>query len=115
MAKDDYFYVVHQILAYLYLCLKRGHKPDASRISYGGDLCSINKRYWLYIMKNMLAQGFVEGIDIACGVGEFEYDIVGLENIEITPAGIEYITDNSIMAKVRKAAKEAKDFIAPFV
>ena len=43
MAKDDYFYVVYRILSYLYQCLKRGHRPDITRISYGGDLCGINK------------------------------------------------------------------------
>ena len=115
MAKDDYFYVVYRVLSYLYQCLKRGHKADASRISYGGDLCNINKRYWLYIMKNMLAQGFVEGVFIATGVGEYEFDIGGLENIEITPLGIEYLSDNSSIAKARKAARDITDTIASFI
>lgn len=115
MAKDDYFYVVYRILSYLYQCLKRGHRPDITRISYGGDLCGINKRYWLYIMKNMLAQGFVEGIFIAAGVGEYEFDIGGLEDIEITPMGIEYLCENGTIAKARKAARDLTDTISPFI
>lgn len=33
MAKDDYFYIVYQVLKYLYDCLKTGGTPDIELLS----------------------------------------------------------------------------------
>lgn len=109
MAKDDYYVIVYQILAYLYQCLKNGHKPDVSLIEYGGHYCPINKLYWAYIMEHLQDQGFIEGLDFARDVNTGMTEIVGLEYIQITPDGIGYLLDNNLIAKARRVAKEVKD------
>lgn len=53
--------------------------------------------------------GFVEIDDADCPLP------VDLECCRITPMGIEYLCDNSFMAKVQKFVKEAKDIISPFI
>lgn len=90
MAKNDYHVIVYRILLYLYTCLKGGEDVDPKRLDEIALAAGANERYWHYILCSLL--------DGAC----------------ITPRGIEYLTDNSFMAKVRKFLKEAKD-IAPFI
>lgn len=46
--------------------------------------------------------------------GETAIDFIGLENAQITPKGIEYLTDNSFMEKAKNLLKDVKS-IVPFV
>ena len=97
MAKNDYHVIVYRILLYLYTCLK------------GGE----GERYWHYILCSLLDYGFISGA-VRVEVDNTFDRVYGLDGACITPRGIEYLTDNSFMAKVRKFLKEAKD-IAPFI
>lgn len=86
MARDDYYVIVYKILSYLYQCLKLGKKIDEEYIS--------NVQYdrtW-------------------CG----EIIISNLDQAQITPKGIEYLDDNSLMEKAKKFLKETKE-IMPFI
>ena len=111
MAKDDYYVIVYQILAYLYQCLKNGHKPDVSLIEYGGHYCPVNKLYWTYVMEHLQAEGYIEGLDFARDINTGTTEVVGLEYIQITPAGIGYLLDNNLIAKAKRVAKDIADFI----
>lgn len=111
MAKDDYFVVIYQVLKYLYACLKQGVEADVNKLN--STALQLNRKYWAYIMLNLLDSGYIKGIHttIIDGVGE---QIVSLEGIQITPKGIEYLFDNSMMTQLKNTLKEIKD-IVPFI
>ena len=114
MAKDDFHVIVYQILSYLYQRLKRGEDVDPRQISVESDFFHINKRYWSYIMVNLLKMGLIGGI-IPLNIDNAEPTVTGIDRCYITPAGIEYLTENSTVAKAKQFFKEAKDFIVPFL
>ena len=113
MSKDDYHVVVYQILAYLYVQLKAGEKIDTKLLQANGNYLNINSVYWSYIIENLLNQGYVSGVvkNKAWGGDTVVFDI---ENIMITPLGIEYLTDNSFLKKAKEFLKDIKA-IVPFV
>lgn len=112
MAKDDYYVIVYQILSYLYQRLKKGEDVDPKQISWDSDFFSINKKYWNYIMVNLIRQGLIDGIR------QVEIDnappmITHLDGCQITPAGIAFLSDNSTIEKAKQFFKDAKEMI-PF-
>ncbi|AUC92150.1 YjcQ family protein [Streptococcus suis] len=114
MAKDDYPVIVYQILAYLYNCLKKDIAVDTTYLVAQGKLFTINSTYWRFVMYNLLTEGYIDGITLSKVWGE-KYPLVeGLENIGITPAGIQYLTDNSFIKKATDLLKDTKSII-PFI
>ena len=113
MAKDDYYVIAYKILAYLYSQLKKGEKVDAEMIKSDGKLFQINQTYWTYIISNMIDQGYIRGFsDGSRGNGiALEWQ---LSNCEITPKGIDYLFDNSLMERAKQFLKEVKE-ITPFL
>lgn len=112
MARDDYHVIVYQILAYLYQQLKKGENVDARLISAESPMYRINSKYWKYIMKNLLNDGYIEGITIGKYIAGEEVE--GLDYCMITPKGIEYLTDNSTISKAKEFFKDVKS-IVPFI
>ena len=107
MARDDYFVIVYQVLKYLYDCLKKGEKPEKALLNE--DEYSIPKRYWEYVLLSLLEEGYIQGIrpintksGIAWG---------NIEDVIITPKGIEYFFENSMIQKVKKTLKDVKDIV----
>lgn len=114
MAKDDYFVIVYQILSYLYQRLKKGERADPAFLTNDGPLFKINKRYWAYIIHHMHQSGLIDGIVFVNIDGlEFPY-AANLEECVITPAGIAYLCDNSLIEKAKACLKDLKE-IMPFV
>lgn len=113
MAKDNYYVIVYKILAYLYVQLKNGEPIDAKMIKHDGHLFQINKTYWLYILRHMLDDGYVEDITITKAFGD-TCIIQDLENIQITPLGIDYLCNNKLLEKAKRFLKDIKD-ITPFI
>jgi len=114
MAKDDYQVIVYQILAYLYNCLKKDIKVDEEYLRPQGKLFNINTTYWNFVIINLLEDGFIDGVRTEKVWGE-KYPIIGsLEEIGITPRGIEYLTDNAFIKRAVEMLKDAKAII-PFV
>ena len=114
MAKDDYFVIVYQILSYLYKCLKKGEEVDSTYLSYGSPLYpKLNKRYWGYIMENLEKDGYISGIAIQYFDNELK--IYALDNCQITPKGIAYLTDNSLFSKAKEAAETLGEIIVPLI
>ena len=97
----------------MYIRLKRGESIDAKCLKHDGILFNINYKYWEYIMENMMTQGWIRGISITKPWGSDKI-VEGLEQCEITPAGIEYLCDNSFMEKVKQFMKDIKE-ITPFI
>lgn len=113
MAKDDYYVIVYKILAYLYKQLKNGQPIEKEMLIHNGRLFTINETYWVYIFQNMLDQGFIRGINNSRAAGGF-YIAEQLEECEITPEGIGYLSDNNLMEKAKRFLKDIKD-ITPFI
>lgn len=98
MAKDDYFVIVYKISAYLYMQLKNGENINPDFIKNDGFLFKINERYWNYIIVHLLKDGYIEGVTITKAFGN-EVIISDLENFQITPKGIDYLCNNSLLEK----------------
>ena len=100
MAKDDYFVIVYQVLKYLYDTLKQGYQPDPDKLT--ADYLGINRYYWGYIIQSLLDEGFIKGVKII----PTKDGLVAsrFEGMQITPKGIQYLFDNSLMEKVKDIA-----------
>lgn len=110
MAKDDYFVIAYRILTYLYECFKQGERPDISL--FGPDALGINNGYWGNMMDSLLSEGYIKGIAVLPKMGG-GFGIKILE-LTITQKGIEYLQDNSKMAKVRDFMKTIKETVPGF-
>lgn len=118
MAKDDFHVIVYQILAYLYQCLKRGEAVKPELLGVESDYFRVNgqklnERYWAYIIYNLQRLGLIEGVEFA-DIDNLPYPHpIDLEGCMITPAGIEYLTDNAFLQKAKAFLKDIKA-IVPF-
>lgn len=107
MSRDDYFVIVYQVLKYLYDCLKKGERPDKDLLNE--DEYSIPKQYWEYILISLLNDGYISGINPRNTKSGIAWG--NIENIMITPKGIEYLFENSMLQKVKKTLKDVKDIV----
>ncbi|WEV39273.1 YjcQ family protein [Lactobacillus sp. ESL0680] len=106
MAKDDYFVIMYMLLKRLYDYLKQGKFISNQELEEIGS--QYNQQYWAYILFNMSDQGYITGIIPikALGGTGIKYD-----NVQITPAGIEYLFSNSMMERVKRTLKDIKGII----
>ena len=100
MAKDDYQVIVFRILKYLYLQLKKGLPVEAEMLRHDSKICKINEPYWRYIITSMQDEGLIKCLSTKAG----QADDVPLEdrlgNLQITPKGIEMLSDSRMAEKV---------------
>ncbi len=109
MARDDYFVIAYRILAYLYACLKEGKPADISRLNEDSEELNISCRYWEYIFRHLYGDGYIEGVSLLTVAGQQTPAVKIERSIMITPKGIEYLQENSTMAKAKKFLKDFKD------
>ena len=107
VAHDDMHVVMYKILAYLYDCMKRGVRANPSEIAHDSDMLGIPDPYWEEIMRELSARGYVKGVSFAKG-GAF------LTNPTVTLEGVEFMQENSMMAKALAFLKDAKGAL-PFI
>ena len=107
MAKNDYFVIVCRILAYLYACLKSGVEPAQSELT--PERFNIEPKYWLYIIENLQKQGYISGVYIDRLLGGMPS--VKMDDIAITPEGIEYLQSNSMIEKAKDFLKTIKEIV----
>lgn len=111
MAKNDYYVVIYRVLAYLYACLKAGENANLDYLKYDTSAFPINENYWQYILMHLFDDGLIEGVVIVPVIGE-QLKLVKLTPITtITPKGIEYIEENSVMQKTKAFLKEIKEIV----
>lgn len=119
MAKDDFHVIVYQILAYLYQCLKKGEEIDTKMLSADSPYFIVHgkplsDRYWCYILWQMQSMGLIEGIIFSGQINNCAYQRpLRWDNCMITPAGIEYLTDNSFIQKAKEFLQDVNSVI-PF-
>jgi len=100
MAANDYHVIVYQILAYLYSCLKDGVDVDLASIERFKDENIINEKYWQYILRHLAECGYVEGLQVVSLLGG-KSGVKCTSEFIITPLGIEYLLENSLMQKAK--------------
>ena len=99
MAKDDYFVIVYKILSYLYVKLKSGEDVNPNMITHDNQLLQINRKYWDYIMRNLIEDRYITCETEKVWGKELIYD---LKTAEITPEGIAYVCNNSLIEKAKE-------------
>ena len=111
MAKNDYYTVVYYVLSYLYECLKVGQKPKREILDLSTYPERISDAYLIYIYKNLINDKYLDGITfVSLPRLEIDKNVEYFKNYEdavITPKGIEFLQENSLM---RKAYDIVKDF-----
>ena len=106
MAKDDYFVIMYLLLKQLYSLLKQGQSITNDQLEQLGS--QYNAKYWQYILMNMTKEGYITGVT---KVTTLSGETLKYQNVQITPAGIEYLFSNSMMERVKNTLKDIKDII----
>lgn len=108
MDKDDIFRIIYIILKELYENKKAGTRTPLEDI--GPSRFQITDGYWISIISELSTNCYITGVKFReTKTGKV---VNGLEDIDITLKGIEYLQENSMMRKVYDALKGIKD-IAP--
>ncbi len=110
MAQNDYFVIVYRVLKYLYDCLKSGSKPEPIYLT--ASTYNIPDNYWGYIVISLINENYIKGIVINSTKDGVVFG--DLQDAIITPKGIEYLFENSLIEKAKKTLKDVKEMI-PFV
>ena len=101
------FVIAYKVLAYLYECMKAGEKPDPDMLSC--ERLGIPAGYRNSILKNLYRKGYVDGLE--------EIEIPGAGTLvdasepEITMDGIEFMQENSAIARAKAFLKELKEIV----
>ncbi len=115
MARDDYFVVACKILVFLYKRLKDKEKrsPEEYIIPMSRDF-PITEDYLKYVVEKLSERGYVEKASI---IKEWGGEIVSMDisDMQITPEGIAYLKENSIVSKLAMTMKEAAPIASLFV
>lgn len=104
---------MYKLLAYLYTQLKNGEAVDAQLISCSGPLFHIPESYWSYIIEQLTKAGYIEGACLQRAWGDTLL-VQDVDRLRITPAGIEYLSENTQLRKAMEFLKEAKATV-PFL
>ncbi|MBR4313710.1 MAG: hypothetical protein IKP66_02230 [Lachnospiraceae bacterium] len=110
MAQNDFFPIVYRILAALYKNLKEDKENDLG--IFECELYEVKQSFLDYILEYLVDEKFIRNVK------KSHYDndkkFLNLKNAQITPKGIEYLQDNSLMSKTKMFLKEIKASI-PFI
>lgn len=99
--------VIQKILEHL------DESMDEERISIdpiSHEALEISYPRWCRILSMMLSEGLIEGFH-EINVSQATFPQFKARKPQITLKGIQYLSDNSNMAKLYRAAKEIKDWI----
>ncbi len=108
MPKDDIFRLIYTILKELYEHKKEGTQTPLEDI--GPERLCIPVPYWVSIICDLIDEAYISGAKYRkTKTGKV---LTGLDDIEITLKGVEYLQENSMMKKVCAALNGIKD-IAP--
>lgn len=110
MANNDYFVIVYYILKYLYECMKEGVTPNEEVLNLSKYKVRLNDEYVKSIYKNIYKDAYIDGLEIISvprlGSDESHEFIRDYKNITITSKGIEFLSENSMMAKAKEFIKD---------
>lgn len=102
---DDNFKTIYKILSFLEKSLDVEEIDDSTFNARHFDISET--RFCKYLQ--MLSQAdYITGIEFSENLDKIDYEI---ENPLITIKGLEYLSENSIMQRMYKAAKGIKDLV----
>lgn len=116
MARDDYYTLVAQVLVFLYRKLKgKTTERVEDFIASETEAFPISEEYLLYVLDEMEKHKMIQGLIIIRQWGGVPVRIAGLENLRITPEGIDYLRENSTIRKVLNTIPGAASIAQLFV
>lgn len=105
MPLSDYYKIKYAILKTLFENKERGRKTPHEMIS--SERFNINISFWIDILGDLLNDGLISGLIIReC---KDTRAVIGVDEMEITSRGIDYLYDNSKMKQAYRIFKDAKD------
>lgn len=102
MARNDYFVVAYKLLKYLYDCFMAGEPADIDFLS--PEALNINKGYWVNLLESLYDEGYIKGLIIKKMSGRRD---IKLLDLRITQKGMEFLEENSLIAKARDFLRDA--------
>lgn len=118
MEKNDYHVIVYYILSYLYHCLKMGETPQIETLSLSNYPAEIPETYGDFIYMELSRQGFISGAvwgQVPVAGKERVKVLNSLAGVQITAEGIDYLKNNSTMAKTWEKLKEGGGLLLQIV
>lgn len=90
--------------------LEKGEKPEACYLT--ASAYNIPENYWQYIILSLITEEYVKGI----AVNHTKDGVLlgDLPDTIITPKGISYLFENSLLEKAKRTLKDVKEMV-PFV
>ncbi|MEG1426061.1 MAG: YjcQ family protein [Oscillospiraceae bacterium] len=107
MAKDDIFRIIYTILKELYAHRKDGTQVPREDIS--PERFQIADSYWISIICELSDNGYISGVK--CRETKTGKVVSGIDDMDVTLKGIEYLQDNSEMKRVHNLLKGIKDIM----
>lgn len=105
---SDNFKIIYKILKILESSMD--HEVfDVQRIS--ASALGITEVRLKKVLNMLLENGYVSGFEIKKYIGNPYENVIGLEDIQITLKGLEYLEENSLMRKAAELAKGIANII----
>ena len=107
MAKDSYHVIMCRILIYLYACMREGVEFNPDEVSF--ERLGVCEKYWTSIVVNMLEKGYLKGAAVipVLRMGKR----IKWDDPQITQEGVEFIEENSAIAKAKEFLKTLKEIV----
>ena len=105
MGKTDYYTIAAKILVYLYKKYKRMKVEEDYLFPSTKDF-PISEEQLTETIGMMQEQGFITGNIVRAWGGDIV--VLDYQSLKITPAGIDYLQDNSKIRKICETLREAK-------
>ncbi len=112
MAKNDYYTIVAKILVHLYKRYKQ-LEIDSDYIAPLSKDFPIKEEQLIETISMMIDQGLIKGNCIKAWGGDIVF--IDYDSLKITPAGIDYLQDNSKIKKICETLIEAKPIWELFI
>ena len=111
MVKDDYDVILCKLLIYLYAIMKR--KTVYSDVEFDKTVRrNVNEDYFTDVLRLAREEGLIRGV-LTTKVWGGSYILISSPgDLEITPAGIRYLKENSTAQKALKVIIDTADIFA---
>ena len=113
MAANDYHVIMLRVLLFLYRRLKgeTAQNPE-TYLNAPSEVFPVEPDYLSRVLADMQDEGLISGYKVTRGWGGVIV-LTTVDKIDITHAGIDYLMNNSALAKAKRFLKDLKE-ITPF-
>lgn len=103
---DENYRIIYRILRTLERAMD-AEEFDSEMISAGR--LNVSEARWANLMEMLVDSGYIKGVSVVHDLSPVTH--IALNRPMITLKGLEYLTENTLMQRVMKAAKGIKDSI----